>query len=122
MADKNSGKLIVSGQEGVFRAAVQRFKLIWRLMGDRRVSAWVKLLPLGALAYFISPVDFLPGVAFPVIGVLDDAAVLWLGSSLFVELCPPNVVNEHLAELSSPGDSGDEIVDAEATDVDPENK
>ena len=54
----------------------------------------------------------------PVIGVLDDAAILWIGSTLFVELCPPNVVDEYRQELSSnvDGDMGD-VVDAEATDV-----
>ena len=52
------------------------------------------------------------------IGVLDDAAILWIGSTLFVELCPPNVVDEYRQELSSnvDDDLGD-VVDAEATDV-----
>ena|SRR5262245_11569896 len=117
MADKKSGKLLAPGQEGMFRSAIQRFKLIMRLMGDNRVNPFVKLIPVGALIYLISPIDLIMGI--PGVDALDDAAILWVGSTLFVELCPPNVVNEHLAQLNSNvDDNSGEIVDAEATDVD----
>ena len=116
MADKKSGKLLVPGQDGMFRAAVTRFKLIMRLLGDRRVSPWVKLIPIGALIYLISPIDLIMGV--PGIDALDDAAVIWFGTSLFVELCPPNVVKEHLAEISGePEEDGGDVIDADVTDV-----
>ena len=120
MTDKNSRKIIVPPQGNMLRGFVNRLKLIARLMGDRRVSVFLKLLPLASVAYFISPVDLAPAVVLPVIGVLDDAAILWFGSTLFVELCPPNVVEEHMKELNSNVDdaSSDEIVDAEATDPD----
>jgi uncharacterized membrane protein YkvA (DUF1232 family) len=116
MADKQPGKLMVPPQGGMLRDLVKRLKLITRLMGDRRVNFFVKMLPLASLAYLIWPLD---AVAIPVIGVLDDAAILWIGSTLFLELCPPNVVKEHQTELDSnlEDDSGGEIVDAEATDV-----
>ncbi len=118
MTDKKPGKLLVPAQGGMLRDFVKRLKLIGRLMSDRRISFFLKLLPLASIAYFISPVDLAPGVAFPVIGVLDDAAILWIGSTLFVELCPPSVVKEHQTELESnlEDDSGD-VVDAETTDV-----
>ncbi len=118
MANKKTGKVVVPPQGGMLRNFVARLKLITRLMGDRRVNAFLKLLPLASVAYLISPFDLAPGVVLPVIGVLDDAAILWIGSTLFVELCPPNVVNEHMQELASnvDDDLGD-IVDAEATDV-----
>ena len=102
------------------RNFVTRLKLIGRLIADRRVGFFLKLLPIAAVAYFVSPVDLAPAVVFPVIGVLDDAAILWIGSTLFVELCPPNVVKEHQAELESNLDDDDnsgDVVDAEATDV-----
>jgi len=114
MADKKSNKLLVPPQGGMMRDFVNRLKLITRLMGDRRVSAFVKLLPLASLAYLIWPVDAIP---IPVIGALDDAAILWIGSTLFLELCPPNVVKEHRAELDSNLDEGGDVVDAESTDV-----
>jgi len=115
MADKKPGKLMVPPQGGMLRDLVMRLKLIARLMGDRRVNFFIKFLPLASLAYLIWPFDL---IALPIIGALDDAAILWIGSTLFVELCPPDVVQEHMRELSSnlTDDSGD-VVDAEATDV-----
>lgn len=75
-----------------------RVKLILRLLRDRRVSPLLKLLPIGALLYL-----FVPDLA---IGPFDDAAVVWLGSVLFVELCPADIVQEHTDDLRS-------VVDAE---------
>lgn len=110
MADK---KKIVVPQGGMMRDLVRRLKLISRLMGDRRVNFFIKFLPLASLAYLFWPID---AIALPIIGALDDAAILWIGSTLFVELCPTDVVNEHMQDLAS--SEGDEVVDAEATDVD----
>jgi uncharacterized membrane protein YkvA (DUF1232 family) len=63
------------------------FKLVLRLMADRRVSFWLKLLPVGGLVYLINPID--------IPGPLDDAGIIGLSLYLFVELCPPEVVEEH---------------------------
>jgi len=117
MADKKPNKLMVP-QGGVLRDFVLRLKLIGRLMGDRRVSFFLKLLPIASLAYLISPVDLAPGIVFPVIGVLDDAAILWLGTNLFVELAPPAVVKEHMTDLQSNVEDEDDVIDADSTDVD----
>ena len=118
MADKK-GSSLIPRQGGVLRKVVTQLKLIVRLMGDSRVSLFLKIIPIGALAYLISPVDLVPNVVLPVIGVLDDAAVMWIGSALFLELCPPEVVKEHMQELTSnlDDDSPDDVVDAEVTDV-----
>ena len=112
-------KLLVPPQGGMMKDFVKRLKLIGRLMGDNRVSAFIKVLPLASLAYLIFPFDLAPGIALPIIGALDDAAILWIGSTLFVELCPNNVVQEHKdsLDMESGGDSG-EIVDAETRDSD----
>ena len=117
MADKKPNKVIIPPQGGMLRDLVARLKLIGRLMGDGRVNIFLKLLPLASVAYLIWPID---AIMLPVIGVLDDAAILWIGSTLFVELCPPGVVQEHMKELTSNMEEGpsDDIVDAEATDVD----
>ena len=120
MSEKKPGDIMVSPSQGVVKDFVMRLKLILRLMGDRRVSFFLKLLPVAALAYLVSPVDLAPGIALPVIGALDDAAIVGLGAYLFVELCPPNVVHEHMKSLTSNLDSepaADEIVDAETTDL-----
>lgn len=120
MADRKPGKLMVPPQGGMLRDFVTRLKLIGKLMGDRRVSFFLKLLPVASIAYLVSPIDLVPGVVLPVIGVLDDAAILWIGTNLFVELCPANVVKEHMEELTSNLDVDDdpgEVVDADSTDV-----
>ena len=117
MADKRPSKLMVPPQGGMLRDIVMRLKLIGRLMGDRRVNIFLKLLPVASVVYLIWPLDL---IALPIIGALDYAAVLWIGSTLFVELSPPKVVQEHMNELASnmDDDSSDDVVDAEATDVD----
>lgn len=122
MPDKKSRKIVVPPPRGMTRNFVDRLKLILKLMGDSRVSPWVKLIPIGAVAYLISPIDIIMGI--PGIAALDDAAILWIGSNLFVELCPPNVVKEHMQELESNLDdsSSGEVVDAEATDMDDDKR
>lgn len=116
MAEKKPSNITITQQGGVVRNVLNQLKLIFRLMGDKRVNLFAKLIPIGALAYLFSP----DPVMIPIIGVVDDAALLWLGSYVFTELCPPNVVAEHMKSLSSNMDSDDaqdDVVDAETTDV-----
>ena len=80
----------------------------------------LKTLPVLALTYLVSPIDAL---SIPVVGVLDDAAILYIGTALFVGLCPPEIVEEHMDSLNRIIDStwsdapDEEIVDAEARDI-----
>ena len=76
---------------GFFGEIALRIKLVLRLLADPRVNIFVKLIPFASFIYF-----FLPDL---VIGPLDDAAVLGIAFSLFVELCSPEVVEEHLRQL-----------------------
>lgn len=117
MDEKKPSNLMMSQQQGgVVRSVLNQLKLIFRLMGDSRVSVLAKLIPIGTLVYLISPVD---AISIPVIGAVDDAALLWLGSYVFTELCPPEVVAEHMKDLAGnmTVNARDEIVDAETTDV-----
>jgi len=75
MTEKKSSDIIVTQQGGVVRNILNQLKLIFRLMGDRRVNFFAKLVPVGALIYLVSPID---AVSLPIIGVVDDAALLWL--------------------------------------------
>jgi uncharacterized membrane protein YkvA (DUF1232 family) len=52
-------------------------KLLYRLLGDMRVSSQEKALVLGTLAYVISPLDFLPD-AIPFLGQVDDLLLVAL--------------------------------------------
>jgi uncharacterized membrane protein YkvA (DUF1232 family) len=116
MADKKDRQLTVP-QGGMMRDFVLRIKLIGRLISDKRVNFLLKLLPLASVAYLFWPIDLAPAIALPVIGVLDDAAILWIGSTLFVELCPPEVVREHMQNLRSNLDEVNDVIDADSTDV-----
>jgi hypothetical protein len=113
MSEKKERKIITSGG-GVFNNMAQRIKLIFRLLGDNRISPLLKLLPIGSALYFV-----IPDLA---LGPVDDVAVVWLGTYLFVELCPPEIVEEHMAALRNqalPGEwrdadsSQDEIIEGE---------
>jgi hypothetical protein len=84
---------IVPRDEGFFRNIWLRVRLVLRLMADRRVPFLLKLIPVGSLVYFIFP-DLAPTP-------IDDAVVIGLGGYLFVELCPPHVVKEHMDALTS---------------------
>ncbi len=68
-----------------------RAKLILRLMGDKRVNLFLKAIPVASIVYFFNPFD--------IPGPLDDLGVLGLGIYMFIELCPPDVVEEHLNNL-----------------------
>ena len=112
MSEQNGQKKLPPG--GVISDLSNYIKLILKLMGDRRVNPFLKILPIGTLVYFIFP-DIIPG---PV----DDALFVWLGSYLFIELCPDAVVEEHMQRLNmgshmqkkeKPSDQNDNVVDAE---------
>ena len=91
----NKKRDLLNPQSGFFQNFTMQLKLILRLLGDKKVNFFLKLLPVAALVYVVSPVDLVPGLALPVIGALDDAAVLWLGTSLFISLCPDEIVQMH---------------------------
>jgi uncharacterized membrane protein YkvA (DUF1232 family) len=75
-------------------------KLFSRLVKDPRISIGPKLLLVGILAYVILPTDILPDFLIGV-GQLDDLAVILGGLRLFLRLCPPQVVQEHLRAISA---------------------
>lgn len=52
--------------------------LMWYAYERKDTPAWAKRIVLGALAYFISPIDFIPDLA-PFLGFTDDLGVLGMG-------------------------------------------
>jgi uncharacterized membrane protein YkvA (DUF1232 family) len=90
MSKKKRGDLVISSKGGMLRDLVLRLKLIIRLMGDKRVNPFLKLIPIGSLIYLISPIDLISGI--PGVSALDDVALVSLGAYLFIEFCPPDVV------------------------------
>jgi len=123
MANKKRDDIVVSSGGGVMRDLVLRLKLILRLMGDRRVNPLIKLLPIASLAYLVFPFDLISVV--PGVSALDDLAIVSLGAYLFIEFCPPEVVEEHMQKLTSNMDvveGADDVIDAETVDLDDEEK
>jgi uncharacterized membrane protein YkvA (DUF1232 family) len=119
MANKNSDRLTVRPSGGVVKDLVLRLKLIVRLMGDRRVNPILKLLPVASLVYLVFPFDLISVI--PGVSALDDVAIVSLGAYMFIEFCPPDVVQEHMDRLTSNMDTVeglDDVVDAEAVDLD----
>jgi hypothetical protein len=90
---------------GAFQGLANRIKLIMRLMGDSRVSPLLKLIPIASLVYLVFP-DIAPGP-------IDDAAVIWLSTYLFVEMCPPAVVKEHQDAIEGTVSANSRNVDAD---------
>ena len=78
---------------GFVREALQQVKLAYNLMLDPRVPIVTKLIPIAALAYLLSPVDFAPDV-IPGLGQIDDVAIVFLGLRTFLEFAPVGVVRE----------------------------
>ncbi len=75
-------------------------RLYWRLFRDRRVSILPKALLVLTLVYFVSPFDLIPDFV-PVIGEMDDVAVVLSGLWLFIRLCPVEVVRETVHEIAT---------------------
>jgi hypothetical protein len=101
--NKDQKQIVPQKRNGFFEEVSLRVKLILRLLRDRRVNPLLKFLPIGTFLYFLVP-DLLPGP-------IDDGLIMWLGGTLFVELCPPQVVQEHMDALT-------QVVDGEWREVD----
>ncbi len=94
-----SGPMKPNERLSLLAEIVRNVRLAWRLLWDPRVPLATKLVLPGIMGlYILSPIDALPDLLVP-LGQLDDIAVLLLGMSLFINLCPPDVVAEHSAAL-----------------------
>jgi uncharacterized membrane protein YkvA (DUF1232 family) len=117
MSDNSRG--IVPGDQGWLREFIMRLKLLARLMADKRVNPFLKLIPVASLVYLVVPFDFAPIIP------LDDMAVLGLGMYLFIEFCPPEVVEEHMELLhrlpksSASNSVANQVIEAEFNEVAP---
>ena len=107
----------MQSKSGVLSEIGRNAQLVWHLLTDRRVSLLTKLLIPGLMVgYLIVPTDLLPDF-IPLLGQLDDLAILALGIKLFIEVCPKDIVREYRgaaagASSAEPTAAGD-TVDAE---------
>lgn len=71
-------------------------RLAWRVIRDRRIQRRHKVVLIAGAGYVLSPIDLIPGF-IPILGQLDDAAVLLLSLRTTLRLAPGHVADEHLA-------------------------
>jgi uncharacterized membrane protein YkvA (DUF1232 family) len=82
----------------MFQEWIDQFIITWRLLKDPRVPWTAKLVPVLLVVYIASPLDLIPDF-LPVIGQIDDVAILLLGMQLFERVSPAHIVEEHRAAL-----------------------
>ena len=116
MTKQSSGGSNSQSKAGVLTEIGRNAQLVWHLLTDRRVSLLTKLVIPGLmLGYLIFPADLLPDF-IPLLGQVDDLAILALGIKLFIEICPKDVVRDYrggtTTSQAEPAGSG-ETVDAE---------
>ncbi|HEU5287420.1 MAG TPA: YkvA family protein [Candidatus Limnocylindria bacterium] len=86
-------------------------RLVWDLARDPRVPRQQKLV-LGALAAYLAfPIDIIPDF-IPVIGQMDDVAVVILALDWFIKNAPPEVVEEHMSRIAARDDTLAKDLDA----------
>jgi uncharacterized membrane protein YkvA (DUF1232 family) len=81
------------------------------------VPLLLKLIPVLAGAYVISPLDFVPDV-LPIIGQLDDIGIVFIALETFLRFSPVDAVDFHRSAVAegrrfSPMPSGGDVIDAE---------
>jgi uncharacterized membrane protein YkvA (DUF1232 family) len=91
-------------QQGFFSELWQRARLVYKLLLDPEVPIYLKVLPFAAVVYILFPFDFIPDV-IPGFGQLDDITILILGTKMFIDLAPKQVVARHLQNMRSHGDN-----------------
>lgn len=77
----------------------QFVRVFWRLMKDSRVSMLAKLVPVLAFLLMLSP----PAIELdliPIVGELGWIVVAIVAFKVFVWLCPPEVVREHVSRIA----------------------
>lgn len=72
----------------------EELKLAYAVIRDPRTPIYLKLAPLLVLFYIFSPADLIPGI-IPILGQLDDVAVLVLAVKFFLRFAPEEVVNDY---------------------------
>jgi uncharacterized membrane protein YkvA (DUF1232 family) len=82
-------------------------RLLWALATDPRVPLARKALLGLAGAYIVSPVDIVPE-RIPIVGAIDDVAVMVLAIDVFLEGLPESLLAEKLDELGIPRSELDE--------------
>jgi uncharacterized membrane protein YkvA (DUF1232 family) len=104
----------------MFRSLLDQGLLTWRMLLDKRVPFWAKLVAIAPFIYVISPIDFIPDVLVG-LGQLDDIGIILAGMRLFEAVVPDYIVQEHRAAIAR-RDRPIEVVDVPNYRVTSENE
>jgi uncharacterized membrane protein YkvA (DUF1232 family) len=96
----NQTPRLPQSQGNIIQQTLLQLRLIWRLFRDPRIHWMLKLIPLSGVVYLLFPFDLIMDMA-PVLGQLDDAGIILGSLWLFVEMCPPDIVKEHMDDLTA---------------------
>lgn len=77
----------------------QFVRLFYRLMADGRVPIIAKAVPFLGLALLLTP-PALELDVIPLIGELDWIVVAYFSLRIFLWLCPPEVVRQHVVRIA----------------------
>ena len=77
----------------------QFVRVFYRLMTDDRVPALAKMVPWMGLALMLTP-PALELDMIPIVGELDWLLIAYLSLKVFIWLCPPDVVRQHVSQIS----------------------
>lgn len=92
---KRAEKRELRGRMGSFLMFLPNMvRLLGRLLKDTRVPTAEKALFVGAIVYFISPIDLIPDI-FPFIGQVDDIYVIALTLLRLVNRTDERIVRQH---------------------------
>ena len=76
-------------------------KLSLRLLKDRGVPFYLKLLVYGAIAYVLSPYDLIPDFLVPFLGFFEDIIIGILCLIGLIKGSPPEVVEGHVKAIDA---------------------
>jgi hypothetical protein len=76
----------------------QFVRVFYRLMKDERVPMLAKLVPWMGVLLMVTP-PALELDMIPIVGELDWLVIAYLSLKVFIWLCPPDVVREHVSQI-----------------------
>jgi hypothetical protein len=76
----------------------QFVRLFYRLITDERVPILAKMVPVMGVLLMLTP----PAIELdliPIVGELDWILIGYIAFQVFIWLCPPDVVREHVSQI-----------------------
>lgn len=77
---------------------IEHLRLVARLLREPSVPFYLKAIVIAPLAYLVWPADLIPDF-FPVVGQIDDLAIVLLAIDRVIALCPQALVDFHRAAI-----------------------